>query len=62
MSEKNEDKPTHVEVVTEKSLQFFEKYINNPSPTGFEYPGQKMWLEYLEPYIDESFIDTMEQL
>ena len=58
MSKKKEDKAKHVGVVTKKSLQFFEEYINNPSPTGFEYPGQKMWLDYLKPYIDESFIDN----
>lgn len=53
-----ENNKNHVQVVTENSLQFFEKYINNPSPTGFEYAGQKLWLDYLKPYIDESFIDS----
>jgi putative aminopeptidase FrvX len=37
---------------------FFEKYINNPSPTGFEWKGQQMWLDYLKPYIDEYFTDN----
>jgi putative aminopeptidase FrvX len=46
------------EVVNKKSLSFFEKYINNPSPTGFEWEGQKLWLEYLKPYIDEHFVDN----
>ncbi len=58
MTKKKDDKQTHVAVVNKKSLQFFEEYINNPSPTGFEYPGQKLWLDYLKPYIDESFIDN----
>ncbi len=58
MTKKKDDKQKHVSVVNKKSLQFFEKYINNPSPTGFEYPGQKLWLDYLKPYIDESFIDN----
>jgi putative aminopeptidase FrvX len=40
------------------SLAFFEKYINNPSPTGFESEGQKLWLNYLKPYIDTHFVDT----
>lgn len=48
----------HTQVVTAKSLEFFEKYINNPSPTGFEYKGQEIWLEYLKPYIDEYFVDN----
>ncbi|MEE9371861.1 MAG: M20/M25/M40 family metallo-hydrolase [Saprospiraceae bacterium] len=37
--------------------KFLEKYINNTSPTGFESSGQKLWLKYLQPYIDEWEID-----
>ena len=58
MAKNKDEEKKHIPVVTEKSLSFFEAYINNPSPTGFEYPGQKMWLDYLKPYIDESFIDN----
>ncbi|MFT6849225.1 MAG: putative aminopeptidase FrvX [Sphingobacteriales bacterium] len=43
---------------TKKSLDFLEKYINNAAPTGFEAPGQKMWLEYLKPYVDKTYIDN----
>ncbi|POY35042.1 peptidase M42 [Solitalea longa] len=57
MSKKKEEKK-HQPVVTKKSLDFFEKYINNPSPTGFEWSGQKMWLDYLKPYIDEHYVDN----
>lgn len=35
-----------------------EDYINNPSPTGFEWKGQKIWLDYLKPYIDEYQVDN----
>ncbi|WP_354359061.1 M42 family metallopeptidase [Pedobacter sp. UYP30] len=56
--EEKEEKPKHVEVVTKKSLQFFEEYINNPAPTSYEWEGQKMWLKYLKPYIDEHFVDN----
>lgn len=56
--EQKEDKPKHVAVVTKKSLQFFEEYINNPAPTSYEWEGQKMWLKYLKPYIDEHFVDN----
>ncbi|MEY3678181.1 MAG: hypothetical protein RI924_322 [Bacteroidota bacterium] len=48
----------HIPVVTKKSLDFFEKYINNPSPTGFEWDGQKLWLDYIKPYIDEYYVDN----
>ena len=34
------------------------KYLNNISPTGFETPGQKIWLDYIKPYIDEYISDT----
>lgn len=37
---------------------FLYKYLNNTSPTGFEAEGQKIWLDYIRPFIDEYFIDT----
>ena len=45
-------------VINSKSEKFLEAYLNNPSPTGFESDGQKLWLEYLTPYIDEYFTDN----
>lgn len=42
----------------QKNHEFLENYLNNASPTGFETSGQKMWLEYIKPYIDEYFTDT----
>tara|TARA_B100001105_G_scaffold146065_1_gene117012 strand:+ start:44 stop:1132 length:1089 start_codon:yes stop_codon:yes gene_type:complete len=45
-------------IITKKSEQFLEKYLNNCSPTGFESEGQKLWLDYINPYIDEHFVDT----
>lgn len=45
-------------IVTAKSVKFLEKYLNNASPTGFESEGQKLWLDYIKPYIDESYVDT----
>lgn len=40
------------------NTEFLEKYLNNASPTGFESGGQKIWLNYLKPYIDEYIVDT----
>ena len=40
------------------SRDFLCKYLNNISPTGFETPGQKIWLDYIKPYIDEYISDT----
>ena len=41
-----------------ESFDFLQKYLNNSSPTGFEKEGQKLWLDYIKPYIDTYFIDT----
>jgi len=45
-------------VISKDALTFLRNYLNNPSPTGFEKEGQKLWLEYLKPYIDEYFVDA----
>lgn len=44
-------------VITAESFEFLKNYVNNASPVGFETSGQKLWLEYLQPYIDEQFVD-----
>lgn len=45
-------------ILNAASLKFLENYINNASPTGFESPGQQMWLDYIRPYIDTHIVDT----
>ncbi len=45
-------------IITAKSEKFLEKYLNNPSPTGFESEGQKVWLDYIKPFTDEYFTDN----
>lgn len=45
-------------IINEKSLEFLEKYLNNPSPTGYEWEGQKIWMDYVKPYVDEFITDT----
>jgi len=42
----------------EESRAFLHRYLDNVSPTGFEYSGQKIWLDYLKTYIDEEIVDT----
>lgn len=44
-------------IITDTSFQFLKNYINNPSPVGFESGGQRMWLNYVKPYIDKHFVD-----
>ena len=40
-----------------ESEDFLFEYLNTYSPTSHELPGQKVWLKYLKPYIDEHFLD-----
>src|SRR5829696_8663920 len=44
-------------ILPKSAPQFFKNYINNPSPVGFESSGQKLWLDYLRPFVDEEFTD-----
>ncbi len=41
-----------------KAQKFLEDYLNNVSPTSHEWTGQKIWLDYLKPYVDECRIDN----
>ncbi len=45
-------------IITAASEKFLEKYLNNASPTGFEVSGQRIWLDYIKPYIDDYFTDN----
>ncbi len=45
-------------VITPRSEEFLKSYLNNASPTGFETSGQKIWLDYLKPYIDDWDVDN----
>lgn len=49
---------SHTKIITKKSLEFFEKYLNNAAPTGYESEGQKIWMNYLKPYVDTFITDT----
>jgi putative aminopeptidase FrvX len=41
-----------------KSKEFLYAYLNNASPTGFETPGQQIWLDYVKPYINSHIVDV----
>jgi putative aminopeptidase FrvX len=51
-------KPYKPTVITKASTAFLERYINNPSPTGFEVEGQKLWRDYIRPFVDEVRVDN----
>jgi putative aminopeptidase FrvX len=47
-----------MQIITPASETFLFQYLNNPSPTGFESAGQKLWLEYIRPYVDQTDLDN----
>ena len=47
-----------MKILNAKSLNFLEEYLNNAAPTGYESNGQKIWMKYLEPYVDEFITDN----
>lgn len=42
----------------EKSLEFLETLVNTPSPSGHEYRGQRVWLDYVKEFADETYSDS----
>lgn len=44
-------------ILSDKSMSFLKNYINTPSPVGFESGGQKLWMEYIRPFVDTMFSD-----
>ena len=45
-------------ILKKSSITFLENYLNNASPTGYEAEGQKLWMEYIKPYVDTFITDT----
>jgi len=45
-------------ILNKKSFTFLENYLNNAAPTGYEWTGQKLWMEYLKPYVDTFMTDA----
>src|SRR5437899_9787462 len=42
----------------ESSLNFLKTLVNTPSPSGHEVRGQRVWLDYVKPFADETFSDA----
>ncbi|MFN3409084.1 MAG: M42 family metallopeptidase [Limisphaerales bacterium] len=40
------------------SLEFLKTLVNTPSPVGHETRGQRVWLDYVTPFADETFSDA----
>lgn len=41
-----------------QSKEFLFQYLNANAPVGYEMQGQKIWLDYLKPYIDGYEVDN----
>jgi endoglucanase len=42
----------------EQSLAFLRELLNTPSPSGFEARGQRVWLDYVQRYAEETETDA----
>jgi endoglucanase len=42
----------------ERSIQFLKTLVNTPSPSGQEFRGQRVWLDYVKSFADETFTDA----
>lgn len=45
-------------IITKKSEDFLKDYVSKYAPTGFEVEGQKCWIEYIKPLVDEVHLDN----
>ncbi|NUP90090.1 MAG: M42 family metallopeptidase [Candidatus Sumerlaeia bacterium] len=41
-----------------QSLEFLQRLLTTPSPSGFERAGQRVWLDYAKRWADETHTDT----
>jgi putative aminopeptidase FrvX len=57
-SSKKKESPKAKSLLQAKDIEFFEILINTPSPTGFEWTWQQVWIDYITPFVDEVFVDT----
>jgi endoglucanase len=42
----------------DESMKFLERLSNTPSPSGHEARGQRVWLDYVKPFAEETFSDA----
>lgn len=43
--------------ISQKSMDFLRSYLNTASPVGSESNGQKVWLNYVKSFVDNTFTD-----
>ena len=57
MAKEKKAKANQRSVLTDASYKFLKNYINTASPVGFESSGQKVWLDYIKPLTDTTYMD-----
>lgn len=40
-------------MLSKKSLEFLQRFVDTPSPSGFERPAQEVWRKYVSEFADE---------
>src|SRR5881394_2189586 len=40
------------------SVEFLKQLLNTPSPSGHEFRGQRVWLDYAKKFADETYSDA----
>ncbi len=46
-----------MKIINKTSEKFLYKYLNATSPTSYEAEGQKIWMDYVNQFVDESYLD-----
>ncbi len=47
-----------MEWINSRTEQFMQTYLDNHSPTSYEYTGQKLWMDYIAEYVDKLETDN----
>jgi endoglucanase len=50
--------PAKLARMRDESLKFLQTLVNTPSPSGHEVRGQRVWLNYVSRFADETFTDA----
>ena len=44
-------------ILTEESVAFMKNYLNTAMAVGFESNGQRLWIDYIKPFVDTHYVD-----
>ena len=46
------------QLITDDDMDFIREYISNAAPTGHEESGQKIWRDFIQPHVDDIFVNN----